>query len=104
MENIKIEREKKHLTQSQLGKLVGLSGAQISRFESGQREPSITTLVKLAEIFGVTVGYLVGVEKKTPVPAEKRDEGEVFDLSKKLTPAEAKKFHDLLEWYITING
>lgn len=104
METLKIEREKKGLTQTQLGRMVGVTGAQISRYEAGIREPSLTMLVKFAAIFHVSTDYLLGIEK-VPVPeTQGRNEPEVFDLSKRLTPSEAKKFYDLLEWYISTSG
>ena len=32
----------------------------ISRYETGEREPGINELIKLADYFGVSVDYLIG--------------------------------------------
>lgn len=54
-------REAAKLTQKELGqKLGGLSDSTVNNYESGKRHPGYETLVKLADIFGVTTDYLVG--------------------------------------------
>lgn len=55
-------RLEKGLTQEQLGSSVGVAGATVRGWESYRREPNYTTLCKLAEIFNVTVGQLLGKE------------------------------------------
>lgn len=52
-EKIKIAREKAGLTQEELAKKIGLTKAAISRYESGQREPKISSIKKLSAAFGV---------------------------------------------------
>lgn len=61
-ERIKKYREAVPLSQSGLSKITGLTPAAISQFESGEREPSLDSLKKLAEGLKVSVGYLVGEE------------------------------------------
>lgn len=39
---------------------LGITPATLSRFENGKRQPDPSTLVLLADTFGVTVDYLVG--------------------------------------------
>ncbi len=39
---------------------LGITPATLSRFETGKRQPDPSTLVLLADTFGVTVDYLVG--------------------------------------------
>lgn len=60
--NLRELRLEKGLTQSQLGKMVNVAGATVRGWESYQREPSYTILCKLAQIFNVTVGQLLGSE------------------------------------------
>jgi transcriptional regulator with XRE-family HTH domain len=43
-------RKVKKLTQTELGKLLGVSGVAISQFEKGANKPSYDTMVKLSEI------------------------------------------------------
>ena len=46
------------LTQETLGKEIGLTPSAISNIEKSISYPSIDTLIKLAEFFGVTLDYL----------------------------------------------
>lgn len=56
------------LTMKQLGAMLGLAESTVSQYENGKRNPDNETLLKLGEIFGVTVGYILGAEEKpTPV-------------------------------------
>ena len=58
-------RKRKGWSQPQLGKKLGTSGPIIGRYERGEMTPSIEVAKKLAEIFGVTVDYLVS-DKEMP--------------------------------------
>lgn len=53
-------RESRGWTKAWLGKMIGGDGAWISKFEHGQREPSVEVLMKLADLFEVPVGELLG--------------------------------------------
>lgn len=56
----------------QLGEVLDLAESTISQYENGRRQPDNETLLRLGEYFGVTVGYLLGVEEqKTPVLNDK---------------------------------
>ena len=48
------------MTQEELGKLMGVTGVTIMRYEKGQREPSLEQLQKIADILHVEPSYLVG--------------------------------------------
>lgn len=58
--NIKDIRVRKNLTQSQVANALGVSSVVYSRYETGSRQPSIDVIIQLADIFGVTVDYLLG--------------------------------------------
>ena len=53
-------RTERMLTQAELGEELGLSESTVSLYEKGEREPSFTTLCRLADFFGVTTDYLLG--------------------------------------------
>lgn len=55
---LKIQRAKLDINQSQLGKLAGVSRQTISLIERGDYNPSITLVLKLTKIFGVTTEEL----------------------------------------------
>lgn len=52
---IKQLRKIMHLTQKDLAKLLGLSTSTVQKYELEQREPTIETLSKMSEIFGVSL-------------------------------------------------
>jgi len=64
-------RKERHLSQAELAHRIGTSGTIIGRYERGEITPSIEVAHRLAEVFGVTLDYLVGDEK---LPAELADE------------------------------
>ena len=52
-------REEKRLSQSQLGEKIGVSNKTVSRWESGDGEPSLDLLISLAEILDVSADRLI---------------------------------------------
>jgi len=63
--NIKSLRTEKGWTQKELSEKLGVTIKTISYFELGERQPSRETLIKLAEIFGISVDRLLGNENET---------------------------------------
>ena len=59
---IKSLRLEQHLTQRQLGEILGFSNQTVSFWETGRLEPNIDTLIKIAQYFEVSCDYLVGLE------------------------------------------
>lgn len=62
------------MSQEKLGALVGFERSTIAMWEAGRSEPDNKTLIKLAEIFGVSTDYLLGLTDKKEEPAPE-DEG-----------------------------
>lgn len=56
-------RNQKKLTQKQLAALLNVTDTSIRDWENRGIEPSIEMIIKLAEIFEVTVGQLLGTEE-----------------------------------------
>ena len=55
-------RKKSGLTQQQVGEHIGISPQAVSKWETGQSEPDIETLCKLAALYQVSVNTLVGAD------------------------------------------
>ncbi len=55
-------REEKHLSQKEAGDIFHVKGPSFSRWETGVMEPDFDTLKKIAEYFGVSADYLLGLE------------------------------------------
>ena len=64
-EILKELRDKKGFTQKQLAEALYLSKTTISQYENGTHTPSIETFIKLADIFDISIDYLLG---RTSVP------------------------------------
>lgn len=50
-ENLKLLRQSKKMTQSQLAELLGIDQRTVSAYEKGLCETSLATLAKICEIF-----------------------------------------------------
>lgn len=64
LRNLRIE---KHLRQDQVARLVNVEKSSISMYETGMRQPSYATLVRLADVFNVTTDYLLGRTSSIPI-------------------------------------
>ncbi len=56
---IKKLRKQKKITQLKMAMDLNTSQNTISRYETGEREPGIVELIKIADYFGVSIDYLV---------------------------------------------
>ena len=65
-------RKEHGYTLKELGRLMGVSDAAVSQWESGKREASYEVQLKLAELFGVSVDFLLrgAVGNERPVPLQ----------------------------------
>lgn len=52
-------RKRRGISQSDLAQQIGVDASLISRWESGEREPSFSQQMELARLLGVTVDYIV---------------------------------------------
>lgn len=59
-ENLRTIRQRKGLTQCELGKITGLTNQQIYRYEKGENDPSIVVLEWLCQALGVSSKELLG--------------------------------------------
>ena len=53
-------RTKKGISQLRLATELNTTQNTISRYETGEREPGIDELIKIADYFNVSVDYLIG--------------------------------------------
>ena len=58
-------RSERGLSQKEIADVLACSVTVYSRYETGAREPSLDTLIHLADFYGVTLDELVG---RAPVP------------------------------------
>lgn len=60
-EKIKTLRQKKGLTQKQLGDLCGMADSAIRRYENGRAKPKIETLQKIADALDIKISELISL-------------------------------------------
>ncbi|MFR1975018.1 MAG: helix-turn-helix domain-containing protein [Oscillospiraceae bacterium] len=53
-------RKARRITQLKMALDLDMSQNTISRYESGEREPGIAELIRIADYFRVSIDYLVG--------------------------------------------
>lgn len=67
-DNIKELRKQKGLTQKELADLLHVTSQAVSRWEMGNVEPSVDTIVNMAKIFEVTTDEIIGGPENKPKP------------------------------------
>ncbi len=55
-------RERRRMNRKAMGECCGLSKNIIGMYERGEKEPSLKTLIKIADFFEVSTDYLLGRE------------------------------------------
>jgi len=60
MNRLRRLRQEKNISQSALASYLGVTQQTVSAYESGDREPDLETLNKMADFFDVSVDYLLG--------------------------------------------
>ncbi|MPN48655.1 hypothetical protein SDC9_196266 [bioreactor metagenome] len=81
-------RENANLKQIELAQKINLKSSAISKYEKGLTQPNIETLIKLSEIFSVSVDYLIGISDiPNPYTAENYTpkEANIIQKYRKLT-------------------
>ena len=77
------ERKKQNLSQVGLATRLNVSRQAISKWESDSTIPEIDKLIALSRLFGVSVGWLLGVEEQTASSEESLSEAQ-FQIVEKL--------------------
>lgn len=92
-------RRDQNLSQEALGDQMGVSRQAISKWEADAAVPEIDKLIALSRLFGVSVGWLLGVEENSPRQEEELTDTQlkmVEEIVKRYQPAREagkKKFH-----------
>lgn len=67
--NLKKIRKSANLTQLQLAKALNISQQNLCRYETGQNEPDIETLKKIADYFDVSLDFLCDRPRPYDLPS-----------------------------------
>ena len=85
---IRALREARHMTQVRLSIELEVSQETVSAYESGKHYPSYPALVRMADLFGVSMDYLMGRDEEY-VPREAalcEQEKQLLSLFRPLPP------------------
>lgn len=63
-DKLRLLRKERKMTQTELSKILGVSPSTIGMYEQGRREPDTQMLLKIANLFEVPAGYLIGNEER----------------------------------------
>ncbi|MBR1925484.1 MAG: helix-turn-helix transcriptional regulator [Clostridia bacterium] len=88
-ESLKQARQKNKMTQAKLAEMLNLSPQSVSKWEKGLSEPSVGDIIKLADIFNMSIDNLLGHK-----PCSKNAELEINEFLKMLVD---KYFGNLTE-------
>ena len=63
-ENLRAARERKNMTQKDVADNIGVAKSTYSLYESGNREPNVQTIKKLADLLNVSADDLLGLNQE----------------------------------------
>ena len=101
-QKLKTLRQKKDFNQTEVGNAVDTHYSHIGRYENDQQMPSVETLKKIANLFGVSVDYLINDETEMTVKADFEDKRllEQFKQAEKLPEKERETIISLIDAYL----
>jgi transcriptional regulator with XRE-family HTH domain len=115
-ENLRLLRKKSGMTQAELAKRLHIKQYNVSDYEIGRIEPNIQTLVKLADVFNVTVDFLIGRKADAGMGVETRLNDyigqmqvdkyliSIYDAIKDLPEEKKKQVRDTVNFIVTTFG
>ncbi len=89
MNRIKQLREEKGMSQVRLSIELEVSQETVSAYENGRHYPSVQSLIKLSEIFGVSCDYILGLSdsrKSAVYSTSDENDTVILELYQSLSP------------------
>ena len=103
MNRIKKLRKEKKITQIRLSIELEVSQETISAYEKGKYYPSATMLIKLRDIFGVSIDYILGLSDTRFDPLSEtnltEDENYILNLCRKMDDSDRKRTISYIEGF-----
>lgn len=93
-ERLKELRKEKGFTQKELAELIGFSYQNLQKYEKGIAKPLNKNLIKISDIFDVSVSYLLG---ETDV----RNASSIYEIYEQLTEPRKKRVYDFTSSQLT---
>lgn len=86
-ENLQIARERKGMTQKDVAEKIGVAKSTYSLYESGNREPNVQIIKKIADILDTSADELLGIDEPQITIAAHKEDGN-------FTPEELEKIEE----------
>ena len=103
MNRIKKLRKEKKITQIRLSIELEVSQETISSYEKGKYYPSAAMLIKLRDIFGVSIDYILGLSDTKFDPLSEtnltEDETYILNLCRKMDDSDRKRTISYIEGF-----
>lgn len=101
---IKQLRKERSWLQSELGEKIDADSRQISRYENGKITPSLDTLIKIADVFEVSIDYLLKENApKSPLPTQDLELLKHLNQLQNLTETDRTCLYHIIDALITKN-
>lgn len=84
MEKLRELRKENKKTQEEMAKELNTTQQTYARYELGTSEPTIETLIKLADYYGVSIDYLVGHNINSDIGYLNEHQRAIVDIMKQL--------------------
>lgn len=97
-EILKALRQQKHLTQQELALTLGINLSSYQKYERPNNtiKPSIESLIKIADFYGISIDYLLGRTTIKQMAIEQPDPFEVLELKKSVDDDEFIRLYNTL--------
>jgi transcriptional regulator with XRE-family HTH domain len=103
-ERIKHLRKEKKWRQAELAEKINADARQISRYEKGKINPSVETLVRIAQVFDVTIDYLlIENANKKPFQLEDKELFKYIEDLQKLGEEDRRCLFHIIDSFMTKN-
>ena len=92
VENLRILRNAKGMSQQQLADAIGVTQQAIHQYETDKVEPDLTNLMRLADVLEVSVDLLIGHQAVDPTSNNliSNDEYSIIDIYRSLDSSDKK--------------
>ena len=84
--------------QKKLGELLGVSYHTISSYERGRSQPNHETLIKIAQLFDVSLDYLLGLRRDK---VSYKEQANVIVIPKSLPKSEYPKIEEYIQFLLS---
>ncbi|MED1602646.1 helix-turn-helix transcriptional regulator [Alkalihalophilus marmarensis] len=106
-DRLKYCRKERKVTQEKLAEKLGIKRPTYAKYETGENQPDIAMLNKLADFFDVSTDYLLGrtdIRDTSNISYAAKDGASSRSRTKEQDEEMTEKFRQFLEWQREVKG